>query len=257
MVWTLPRIRTRVRRGTALIAVALATGGAVAQFSEHDPEALLKLYEGKVGSVDLSSGGRYDLAAILQAFIDEGCRYQARAGDPPINHAQAMARLTEGNSGAGGLVYMPNLLRGHPAFARTAKFFVTNPCASVGAQTVMRTMFFALQAAPAAAAPRNEPKVRLLRQVVNPWWKFQWGAMNPGGKFEATLGETRVVQCIYQPASGPSLLRYAWADLPPADSSTLARLSREHPIKDLGSYTTETCPKSMQEFDDAKAQARR
>lgn len=132
-------------------------------------------------------------------------------------------------------------------------------CESRQIQTVMRTLFAALMVPPPAAAPPPpEPKRvahMLSAQRINPWWKT-WGAFNPGGRFEAMLGEARVLACYYQSSTSYGTERYAWFDPPPATSSQLKPDAKGHPAAELGILRMDACPRTTAEFDDAKAHTR-
>lgn len=99
-----------------------------------------------------------------------------------------------------------------------------------------------------------EPSLRA--QEIKKWWAFSWGKPNPGGKFEAALGDAKVLLCHYHsPSNNSPITRIAWYDAPPATSNELRRLNGPHPIGQLGSLRLDKCPQRISEFDTAKKQA--
>lgn len=239
------------------LACALVTGHSGAQqgMAETDPQVLDKLAAGQTQAINLSPGGRRDLLAVMKALEASGCQYTPRPGEALPDIFTMTSRLLTDTGGP--MVVM--LIAAHPAYARTGFYVSAHKCESRQVQTVMRTLFAALMMAPPSpAAP--PPEVRqaahtLSAQRINPWWKT-WGAFNPGGRFEAMLGEARVLSCHYQSPTSYGAERYAWFDPPPASSSQLKPLAKGHPAAELGNLRLDTCPRTTAEFDDAKARAR-
>lgn len=246
------------RRGRwGIVAVCLLTllSFAHAQIMpgpvETDPRALEKLARGELAKVDNSDRGMRDLTAVLQGVIDSGCQYEPRQGDPPISLPRIMERIHKAGTAIGPLIMA------HKAYGETLIFVTRFGCASDEVHRLEKTLFAALMAPP----PPPPPEVRLVEptlraQEIKKWWAYSWGEPNPGGKFEATLGDAQVLLCHYHsPSNYSPITRIAWYDAPPATSKELRRLKGSHPISKLSSLRLDKCPQRIGEFDAAERRA--
>ncbi|KNZ33423.1 MAG: hypothetical protein AD742_05820 [Methylibium sp. NZG] len=218
---------------------------------ETDPRALEKMARGELDKIDNSDRGMRDLTAVLQGLISSGCQYEARPGDAPVNMARIMERIQQAGTAIGPLIMA------HKAYGETLIFVTRHGCTSDQVHRLEKTLFAAIMAPPPPPPP--EPRLvepTLQAQEIRKWWAYAWGVPNPGGRFEAVLGDAQVLLCHYHsPSNYSAITRIAWFDTPPATSNELRRLSRSHPIGELNGLRLEKCPRRIGDFDAARKQA--
>lgn len=242
---TCPRLAAAV-----LLSVAFGAGQGQIQIGpvETDPGALSKLARGDLDRVDTSDRGLRDLTAIFQGLIDTECKYEARKGDPPVRMDIILERIQKSGNMIGPLIKV------HPAYGNTLIYVSTYKCGSDQVYRLQKSLFAAFTLPPPPELKLIEPALQA--QEIKRWWEYSWGEPNPGGKFEATLGDAKVLLCHYHsPSNYSPITRIAWFDGPPASSKELQRLKASHPIWEIGNLRMEKCPKRIGEFDAAKKQA--
>jgi hypothetical protein len=224
-----------------------------AQPQEHDPSLLGKLRDGRFEQVSMGPPGRIDLAAVVQALGDSGCRFDLQSPTPfPV----LLQRLLQGVDG-----WSVVLIRAHPMYARTVTM-LADGCESPTARAVAANTVRLLE------RPLPIPQDELRRHEVALWHgvyleTYRLTAAQQA-QLRAELEGQEVLVCWYRnndPATNEfvkEVRRLSWYRSAPMRAAAWSRTQAQptpHPLARLGTRSLVDCPPNLRAFETAPGQA--
>lgn len=219
---------------------------------EHDPSLLAKLRDGRFEQISMSPAGRLDLAAVVQALGDSGCRFELQS---PTPFAMLLQRLLQGVDG-----WSLALIRAHAMYARTVTMLAEG-CESPTVRAVAANTVRLLE------RPLPTPRDELRRHEVAPWHGvyLETYRLSPAqqAQLRGELEGQEVLVCWYRnddPATNDfvkEVRRLGWYRSAPMRAAAWSRTRSQpapHPLARLGTRSLVDCPPDLRAFETAPAQ---